>query len=170
MYNKEKKYNLCGIMVDIRVYNAICRHLYKINKEDLTDYMILELYNTKEYMGIRNMGEKSQKSFECSIQEYLNSLKNKTIQNNDNIDKFDEIAKYWNNKMPIMVVEELAECIQAISKEERYHNEETKEHLVEEIGDVIISINSLICYYKNRYTDIEEKVNLRIKNKLNKKY
>lgn len=159
-YKKEKKYNLCGIMVDIRVYNAILRYLYRINKEDITDDMILDLYNSKQYMGIRNMGKESQKSFECSIQEYLNSFKNKTIKNDD---KFDEIAKYWNNKMPIMVVEELAECIQAISKEERYHNEETKEHLIEEIGDIIISINSLICYYKNRYTDIEEKVNLRIK-------
>ena len=84
----------------------------------------------------------------------------------ENKNKIKDVAKYWGNTMPIMAMEEAGELIQAISKYERNLSDEEKQNLIDEIGDMFISLHALIEHY-----DIDSsKVKLRIGKKLNKRY
>lgn len=62
-------------------------------------------------------------------------------------EKANEIQKYWNDKFPMMCMEECAELALAISKQERYSNEETLVNLQKEMADVIICISGLCKKY-----------------------
>lgn len=80
-----------------------------------------------------------------------------------------EVDEYWNEKMPIMACEEAGELIQAISKAERKgvkFESETYQNLVDEIGDMYITLMALQNHYNINEGDIE----VRIEKKLNKKY
>lgn len=83
------------------------------------------------------------------------------------------VNEYWGDLMPMMTMEELSECIQAISKLERALNsaddkeiERRKNDLVKEMADVSISLDALRCRYGIRWDDVSR----RRKKKLNKKY
>lgn len=102
--------------------------------------------------------------------------------------KCDEVQKYWRDRMPMMVMEEAAELIQAISKYERYivssdfgiidddKAREISQNLIDEVGDMYISLMALQFQYKylnehvDPYKPVEELIELRIEKKLNKKY
>lgn len=65
------------------------------------------------------------------------------------------ISKHWEEKMPIMTCEECGELIQAISKYERNDGDgQSTEDLINEMGDVIISIFTLASKYHISYRDI----------------
>ena len=87
-----------------------------------------------------------------------------------------EVAEYWDNRMPMMVMEEAGELIQAISKLERSFckpGSKEAENLIDEIGDMYIALKALELHYwslgMNGKT-IETLVGERIEKKLNKKY
>lgn len=81
-------------------------------------------------------------------------------------ERCEEVYRYWNKHMPMMVAEECAELIKAISKFERHSCPETTKDLVDEMGDVIISIEALRQYYQIPEEWIED----RIIKKLNRRY
>lgn len=79
-----------------------------------------------------------------------------------------EIVKYLcdDNKQIqlIIVMEELAELIQAVSKIQRKPDlQKNKDNLVEEIGDVLISIEHLKYIYSISKNDIKAVVDTKIK-------
>lgn len=83
------------------------------------------------------------------------------------IEEAKEIANFWGDKMPMMAMEEMAELTKAISKIERKgESEDRLAELIDEIGDVYISLSAIMA----RYEIFEEDVNRRIENKVNKKY
>jgi len=82
------------------------------------------------------------------------------------IKKVGEISNYWGRKMPMMVMEEAGELIQAISKEERKGNEKTRNNLIEEIRDMYISLAAIQYHYGIDYPIIQKEIN----KKVNKKY
>lgn len=82
-----------------------------------------------------------------------------------------EVAKHWGNRMPMMCMEEAAELIQAISKMERVPETgetviDSKEHLIEEMGDILIAVEALREFYRIP----EDKIEMRIREKLARKY
>ena len=100
---------------------------------------------------------------------------------NLNEQKFIDVAEYWGEKMPILLMEECGELIQAVSKYERYamsvHPEEDytkinnkaevlRNNLLEEIRDVYISLEAI----KHFYEIDDNEINGLIEKKLNKKY
>ena len=90
------------------------------------------------------------------------------------------VKNYWNNKMPMMTIEEMAELTQAISKYERYACNENYEQIVKELADVYIALEAYQMYISN--LDLKEDggdwywnkmlndVNEAVEAKLNKKY
>lgn len=73
---------------------------------------------------------------------------------------------FWNDRVPMMVMEECAELIQAISKFNRHMNPETSQDLIDEIGDVYISLEMLRQYYKIPLPAVKK----RIFDKLDRRY
>lgn len=72
-------------------------------------------------------------------------------------EKLDEVADYWDDKMPMMAMEEMGELIQAISKLER-KGKAVRSNLVEEIRDVYISLMALQYRYNIQMSEIEEEI------------
>lgn len=67
------------------------------------------------------------------------------------------IKKYGVEKQLLVCMEELAELVQAISKMERYPDDEKyKEHLVEEMSDVLICLDYLALIYEIDESKIDE--------------
>ena len=81
-------------------------------------------------------------------------------------EKAQEIEMYWEEKMPMLAMEEAGELIQAISKIERKENEITRQGLIDELGDIIISVAALSHHYGIEPSEIDN----RITTKMNKKY
>lgn len=86
-----------------------------------------------------------------------------------------KVAKFWGDKMPMMVMEECGELIQAISKFERNEKKtdsDAYKNLIDELGDISIAIMALQCHYwgLNGKRTIETLVNERIEKKLGKNY
>lgn len=96
-------------------------------------------------------------------------------------EKFEAVAEYWNEAMPMKTMEECGELIQAISKYEVFmkseHPDMTKEqiddkyfkfrkNLEDEIRDVYISLEAL----KILYAIDDNELNGEIEMKINKKY
>ena len=92
----------------------------------------------------------------------------------DNINsRIIDVDEHWKTKMPMMAMEELAECIQAISKCERRsfyykdgtstHDEEKLENLKKEIADVYISLYAIMQHYDISGSDIEDLMNLKLR-------
>lgn len=87
-----------------------------------------------------------------------------------------DVAGYWKSKMPMMAMEECAELIQAISKWKRNGRNTYEEgglvytregrNLVEEMGDVIISIGAMLNITKIPEDDLNDYIT----EKLSKKY
>ena len=76
------------------------------------------------------------------------------------------IVEYWGDKMPMMVMEEAGELIQAISKVERKHDDSAMENLVKEIADMYISLEALRHIYGVSEFSIENAIG----DKLNSSY
>ena len=90
----------------------------------------------------------------------------KEIHDNKNMDKIlpdcfrgvmvdfqtlaNEIGDFWKDKMPIMISEECGELMQAVSKYERVdrNSEQIKTDIINEMGDVIVTIFALAHYYQ----------------------
>lgn len=68
--------------------------------------------------------------------------------------------------MPMMLMEEAGELIQAVSKVERKGLDFEKQNLIDEIGDMYISLMAI----RARYEISEKEIQKRIEHKLNKKY
>lgn len=79
-----------------------------------------------------------------------------------------KVAEFWGDKMPMMAMEEAGELIQAISKYERDKNDTTRQNLVNEIGDMWISLMALQSHYEDGI--MGDLIDKRIEEKLNKKY
>ena len=84
-----------------------------------------------------------------------------------------DVADHWDDKMPMMCMEECGELIQALSKYERqdfngYPEVEDiyRQNIIDEIGDMYISLKAIMYHYGIS----TEKVVERIDYKLNKKY
>lgn len=95
--------------------------------------------------------------------------------------KMKDVGDYWNQKMPMMAMEECAELIQAISKferadiviEDRNGENSLYNNLVKEMADVYISIHALMWWYTSNdsmYEVMKDDVADAIVAKLNKKY
>lgn len=90
----------------------------------------------------------------------------------------EEVANFWGKNMPMMACEEMAECIQAISKLERNLNffgyefkripveDALYANLTKEIADVYISLSAISAIYGITDKDIQDAVD----NKLRKEY
>lgn len=100
---------------------------------------------------------------------------------NLNEQQFIDVAEYWGNKMPMLLMEECGELIQAVSKYERYVStphpemdgddinnkcEALRCNLIEEIRDMYISLEAI----KHLYSIDDNEINGLIEKKLNKKY
>ena len=94
---------------------------------------------------------------------------------NLNEQKFIDVAEFWGNKMPMLMMEECGELIQAVSKYERYLNSDNgsddkcevlRDNLLEEIRDMYISLEAI----KHLYSVDDNEINGLIEEKLNKKY
>ena len=73
-----------------------------------------------------------------------------------------DIANYWSDKMSMLTCEECGELIKAISKYERENGSaQVIEDLINEMGDVIISIFSLAARYRIDYRLILSRCNLK---------
>ena len=86
-----------------------------------------------------------------------------------------KVSDYWGDKMPMMVMEEAGELIQAISKFERKGckaDSDEYKNLIDEIGDMYISLKALELHYwgLNGKKTIETMIEERIERKLSKKY
>ena len=79
--------------------------------------------------------------------------------------KFIDVADYWGNKMPMLLMEECGELIQAVSKYER-EGSKRRDNLLEEIRDMYISLEAI----KYLYSIDDNEINDLIEKKLNKKY
>ena len=94
--------------------------------------------------------------------------------------KIGEIANHWGDKMPMLVMEEAGELIQAVSKMERatqdskngsWTDEEFEryssayDNLVEEIRDMYISLHVLQYLYGISDATIEDAINSKIDRK-----
>lgn len=80
---------------------------------------------------------------------------------------YSDVNAFWGDKMPMMAMEEMAELTQAISKVERKGlSEDLRKNVIEEIGDVYISIRAIM----ERYDITEEEIGVRVDTKLNKIY
>lgn len=75
-----------------------------------------------------------------------------------------EICKYWGDKyMSTVAMEECAEMIQVISKIKRYHTKpEHKDHLTEEVADVLICIAELMIHDYLNSDEVVEYINRKI--------
>ena len=74
----------------------------------------------------------------------------------------ENVADFWGPKMPLMAAEELAELTVSISKIERCQDDESYRNLVDEMGDVLISVMALVHRYNINPCDLD----MRIRNKL----
>lgn len=104
-----------------------------------------------------------------------------------------DVSNYWAERMPMMCMEEAGELIQAISKYERkkdyyqslgedeevflwkrvaeekkgrYEWQNSRKDLIDEIGDMYISLAAIMNHYNIDIKEVDERIN----NKLNKKY
>lgn len=67
------------------------------------------------------------------------------------------IKKYGVEKQLLICIEELSELIQAITKMERYPNDETRKNdLMEELTDVLICLDYLALIYEIDEVKIDE--------------
>lgn len=67
------------------------------------------------------------------------------------------IKKYGVEKQLLICIEELSELIQAITKMERYPNDETRKNdLMEELTDVLICLDYLALIYEIDESKIDE--------------
>ena len=80
--------------------------------------------------------------------------------------KFIDVADYWGDKMPMLLMEECGELIQAVSKYEREYSKKRRDNLLEEIRDMYISLEAI----KYLYSIDDNELNDLIEKKLNKKY
>ena len=105
------------------------------------------------------------------------------MEREDFIKKCDDVQNYWKDRMPMMFMEEAGEAIQAISKYERTVFEPIEDSLVrkekceaaekgliDELGDMYISLMAITIQYRNMIDNFDEKLETRIETKLNKKY
>lgn len=75
------------------------------------------------------------------------------------------VADFWGQQMPMLVMEEAGELIQAISKVER-GKEDAMENLMREMADMYISLEALSYHYGIGPSIIADYIG----EKLNKKY
>ena len=79
-----------------------------------------------------------------------------------------KIRNWWGGKLPLMACEEAGEFIQAVSKAERseyktnryddirFLDAPVKEHLIEEIGDLAISLAAVCRLYDISEAEVQE--------------
>lgn len=79
-----------------------------------------------------------------------------------------KVAEFWGDRMPMIAMGETGELIQAISMYERDKNDTTRQNLVDEIGDMWISLMALQAHYEDG--TIGDLIDKRIEEKLNKVY
>lgn len=84
-----------------------------------------------------------------------------------------DVARHWGQRMPMMAIEELGELTQAICKMERVGTKpygqtypDLSSDLVDEIGDVLISLEALKQYYRIP----QARIDARIESKLSISY
>lgn len=86
----------------------------------------------------------------------------------------EDVSNYWDDKMPMMLMEEAGELIQAVSKYERHfepnmdesERNKYKQQVIEEMRDMYISMAAI----QSLYGISPKEINSEIDKKLNKKY
>ena len=74
-------------------------------------------------------------------------------------DLLKKAVKIWGEDAQLFIAaEELAELIQAISKWKRYHGEEQKQWVIEEMADVLLMIMQLIYIVDIDFTKVREHI------------
>jgi len=74
------------------------------------------------------------------------------------------VNRYWGNATPMLAMEEAGEFIQALSKMERVHidgnidEDEARKMVIDEIGDLLISLEAVRQHYKIRKKDIRKRL------------
>lgn len=86
-----------------------------------------------------------------------------------------DVARHWGTRMPMMALEECGELVQAICKVERAYDyrpdisntyEDAMEGLIDEMGDILISVEALRQYYRIP----QAKIDMRLESKLAQHY
>ena len=80
--------------------------------------------------------------------------------------KISDVEKHWDQRMPMMAMEEMGELIQAISKMERanddYERSERMTNLVEELRDTYISLMALQIRYGIDMNEMVDEINMKL--------
>lgn len=96
----------------------------------------------------------------------MEELERKETVNYD--DKIFEVNDYWGDQMPMMAMEEAGEFIQAVSKMERnrvpldLYYESSKENLIKEMADMMISMKALTFRYDIEDDEIFEAIDKKL--------
>lgn len=77
-------------------------------------------------------------------------------------DEFKKVKDHWGYRMPMMLMEECGELIQAVSKDQRKHTVETQEAVLTEMADVIISIGGLMAQMELEPTDLFDHIDRKL--------
>lgn len=125
----------------------------------------------------RYIGEKMAEILEKEFKDDPGPMKR--LEEEDRVKAIQDVAFWWNDLMPIMLMEECAELQQAISKRERHmavYDEEKLEdrlkldnleqRIISEMADVTISINAYCIWADIDTNDIVKAID----DKLQKKY
>lgn len=66
------------------------------------------------------------------------------------------VGRFWGEKTPILVAEECAELIQAVSKYERKPCKETAKNVITEIDDVFVIVGAYMYLHDISWEQIKE--------------
>ena len=75
-----------------------------------------------------------------------------------------QVAEYWDGKglLSGMVMEEAAELIQAINKFDRKGTEETRQGVIEEIGDLLLILDGYTQFIGISKEELEQRVEYKL--------
>lgn len=153
-----------------RAANGVCRNDIQ-SIEDLQKIMEEKDW----YKDYRQIGKRSADILEKAFKDVKVEKTETTIDKIELGKAIKDVANYWNDLLPIMIMEECAELQQAVSKFERYLNCETtsesreralKGDIIKEMGDVQIA---MMAYCEHFGIDPKDIIKA-IEEKLAKKY
>lgn len=91
------------------------------------------------------------------------------VEKTKSTDIYDEIASFWGERMPMMLIEELSELAQAVTKYERNiakpESKEKREDVVKEMADVYISLEAIKRHYAIDDKEVLDKIALKTSRK-----
>ena len=89
-------------------------------------------------------------------------MKEIDVKEIDYRDEFRNVANHWDDQMPMMLMEECGELIQAVSKDQRKHTVKTQNAVLTEMADVVISIGALMSQMELEPCDLFEAIDRKL--------